>query len=267
MNDFTAVQIDDMEAIFGGGFKRARAALGLSSFGMAVIDLPPNFDKVPAHVHTFDGQEEIYLALAGSGFIEIGGTRVPVDTETIVRVGPGAVRRPIAGPDGIRLLSVGGIPGAQYKPFPNSMAGAPEIAVADLPGVQAAVDAESDNDYVAMKIAEMDNYKGAFFRVRSSLGITSFGVAVINLAPNSEHYPRHNETVSGQEEAYVVLGGAGEIEVDGEHIPVGVGSALRIGPAPMRKVLPGDEGMRFICIGGTPGQAYEVPDMGAIVRD
>ena len=31
----------------------------------------------------------------------------------------------------------------------------------------------------------------------------------------------------------------------------------RVGPGQTRKVVPGDDGVKMIVIGGTPGQAYE----------
>jgi hypothetical protein len=40
MADYTAVTIDEVEAIYRGAFKRARAALGVTAFGMQVIDIP-----------------------------------------------------------------------------------------------------------------------------------------------------------------------------------------------------------------------------------
>src|SRR4051794_23613880 len=52
MPDVTVKRVEDFEAIFGGGFRRARAGLGVSSFGLAVIDLPPNFSHFPEHDQT-----------------------------------------------------------------------------------------------------------------------------------------------------------------------------------------------------------------------
>ncbi len=66
MADYTAKQIDEMEAAFGGGMKKARAELGVASFGMQVIDLPPNYSDYPEHDHASDGQEEVYSAMRGS---------------------------------------------------------------------------------------------------------------------------------------------------------------------------------------------------------
>lgn len=114
MSDHTVKRLDEMDSRYGGAFKLARAALGVTSFGMAVVDLPPGFDQYPEHDHRGDGQEEVFLALRGSGELEVDGERVPLDPETFVRVGPTARRRPFAGPDGMRLLILGAVPGAPY---------------------------------------------------------------------------------------------------------------------------------------------------------
>ena len=126
MADYTAKRIDELEAIYGGGFKRARAALGVESFGMQVIDLPPNADQHPEHDHAESGMEEVYLLLRGSGEIEIDGERVPLDAETLVRVGPPARRKLWAGPDGMRVLALGGVPGQAYEPAELTKLGAPD---------------------------------------------------------------------------------------------------------------------------------------------
>ena len=75
MPDFTITPIDDMEAVVFGSFKRARAVLGVESFGMQVIDLPPNAEQYPEHDHADSGQEEVFVVLRGSGEIEIDGER------------------------------------------------------------------------------------------------------------------------------------------------------------------------------------------------
>ena len=100
MADYAVKRIDDMEAIYGGAFKRARAELGIESFGIQVIDMPPNADQYPEHDHAEDGQEEVYIALSGGGEIEIDGERFPLDTETMVRVSSGTKRKLWPGDDG-----------------------------------------------------------------------------------------------------------------------------------------------------------------------
>ncbi len=73
MDPYTVKRIDEMEASFLGSFKRARAELGVTAFGMQVIDFPPNNDLYPEHDHAQDGQEEVYWAVSGEGEIEVEG--------------------------------------------------------------------------------------------------------------------------------------------------------------------------------------------------
>jgi mannose-6-phosphate isomerase-like protein (cupin superfamily) len=124
--DYTVKKIGDMEAIYGGGFKRARAELGVEAFGMQVIDMPPNFDGYPEHDHAESGQEEVFIALRGSADVEVDGERVSIDTETVVRVGPTAKRKIYPGPQGVRLLALGGTPGQAYERVPLTELGAPD---------------------------------------------------------------------------------------------------------------------------------------------
>jgi mannose-6-phosphate isomerase-like protein (cupin superfamily) len=116
MSNYSVKRIDEMETAFGGGMRLARAALGVTSFGMQVEEFPPNFDQYPEHSHSEDGQEEVYVVLGGSAEIEIEGKRIPLDPETIVRVGPGVSRRIFSGPQGVRILALGGVPGTAYEP-------------------------------------------------------------------------------------------------------------------------------------------------------
>jgi mannose-6-phosphate isomerase-like protein (cupin superfamily) len=115
MPNYTAKKISEMEAAFGGGFVKARAELGITSFGVQVIRLPPDNSDYPEHDHAADGQEEIYVTLAGSGRLEMDGESVDMSTDTLVRVGAGVMRKVHSGPSGIQMLVVGGCPGEAYK--------------------------------------------------------------------------------------------------------------------------------------------------------
>jgi hypothetical protein len=126
MSNYEVKKIDEMEAVYLGAFKRARAELGVESFGMQIIDLPPNFDGYPEHDHGEDGQEEVFLAMRGGGEIEIAGERFPLDGDHVARVSSGTKRKVWPGADGIRVLVVGGIPGKVYEPPELS-----ELGVAD----------------------------------------------------------------------------------------------------------------------------------------
>ena len=67
MGDYTAKRVDDMEAVYRGGFKRARAELGVKAFGMQVLDMPALLEAYPEHDHAESGQEEVYVVLRGGG--------------------------------------------------------------------------------------------------------------------------------------------------------------------------------------------------------
>jgi hypothetical protein len=85
-----------------------------------VIQLPPNYTDYPEHDHVESGQEEVFLAIGGSGWIDVEGERVDLDTKTLVRVGPESKRKVHAGPDGLRMLALGGAPGEVYKIVPRT---------------------------------------------------------------------------------------------------------------------------------------------------
>lgn len=125
-SDYTVTNIDDIEAIYQGSFRRARAALGASSFGMQVIDMPPNITAYPEHDHSHDGQEEVYAVLRGGGEIEIDGKRHQLDPDHLARCGPGVKRKVFPGADGMRLMVIGGVPGAVFEAKDFTELGAPD---------------------------------------------------------------------------------------------------------------------------------------------
>jgi hypothetical protein len=126
MGDYTVKKIDEMEGVYLGAFKRARAELGVSAFGLQVIDMPPNFDNYPEHDHAADGQEEVFIALKGGGEIDIEGERFPLDPEHMVRVAAGTKRKVWPGSEGIRMVIIGGVPGAVYEAPDISKLGEPD---------------------------------------------------------------------------------------------------------------------------------------------
>jgi hypothetical protein len=115
VSDYTAKRIGDMEAAFSGGFVKARAELGVTSFGMQVIQLPPDYSDYPLHDHAESGQEEVFLLLSGSGWIEIEDERVDLASDLFVRVGPAPKRKIFSGPEGLRVLALGAAPGSAYE--------------------------------------------------------------------------------------------------------------------------------------------------------
>lgn len=129
--DVTHTRIEEIEALQGFdrvSLRRAAAALGVSSFGISIEELAPGADEYPEHDYSEEGlggqmfakrpqqlgQEEVYIALRGSGTLEADGKLYPLDQDHIARVGPAVKRKVTAGPDGLRLLALGATPGEPY---------------------------------------------------------------------------------------------------------------------------------------------------------
>ena len=122
MGDYTAKRIGEMEAGFGGGFVKARAELGVTAFGLQVIQLPPNFGDYPEHDHAESGQEEVFLAHRRIG-LDRHRRRARRARPRDVRAGrAGAKRKVYAGPEGLRMLAIGGAPGEAVQDRPDHRA-------------------------------------------------------------------------------------------------------------------------------------------------
>jgi uncharacterized cupin superfamily protein len=126
MAGYSVKRIDDMEAIASGSFRRARAELGITAFGLQVIDMPPNATGYPEHDHGHDGQEEVYVALRGWADVEIDGERLRLDNETMVSVKSDVKRKLFPGDEGLRVLVIGGVPGQAFAPVPLTELGGPD---------------------------------------------------------------------------------------------------------------------------------------------
>ena len=91
--------------------------------------------------------------------------------------------------------------------------------------------------------------------IRRELGVEAFGINWFEIAPGTEGY-EHDETGSGQEEVSVVVSGSGHWRIDGEVVPVRVGSFVRFDPGSTRCPVAGPEGLTFVSVGARRG-SYE----------
>jgi quercetin dioxygenase-like cupin family protein len=96
---------------------------------------------------------------------------------------------------------------------------------------------------------------GAVRFVRRELGVLAFGINWFELGPNAEGR-EHDESGSAQEEVSVVVRGSGHWRVDGEEVPVRVGSFIRFDPETTRTAVAGADGLTFVSI-GAPRGSYE----------
>ncbi len=107
---------DGPHAIPGIRFRAARAALGVTAWGMNVLELDPNNSGHPEHDHAGDGQEEVYVVLDGSVVLVVDGVERVLVAGDLARVAPEARRKLVTRADGVRILALGGTPGVAFVP-------------------------------------------------------------------------------------------------------------------------------------------------------
>ncbi len=119
------------------------------------------------------------------------------------------------------------------------------------------------SDAKARCIEEIPFYQGPnaipgirFHGAARELGVTAWGMNVIEIEAGCTAYPEHDHRKDGQEEVYVVLRGDGTLETGDEPLPLRPGTLVRVGPSQRRKIVPGAQGITVLAIGATPGQAY-----------
>jgi mannose-6-phosphate isomerase-like protein (cupin superfamily) len=112
---YSAQSIDELPTLWDGFAKLVRAGLEITAFGANIMDLPPDY-TTSSHDESESGQQEMYVALRGSGSVDVHGVALPLDPDHLVRVDAGTNRSLSSGPDGLRVLCIGGVPGAAYEP-------------------------------------------------------------------------------------------------------------------------------------------------------
>jgi len=116
--------LDELPSLWDGFARLVRPGLGISAFGANVMNLPPDY-ATKSHDESETGQEELYVRLAGSGWVVLddSGERLTLDEDHLAAVGPGIARTVASGPDGLRVLIVGAPPGRAYEPLEWSSEG------------------------------------------------------------------------------------------------------------------------------------------------
>lgn len=86
---FTVVHRDEMER--DGAWSLARRSLGLTAFGLNVVDVEPG-GGIPEHTEVARDQEEVFVVLSGSPTIVIDGRPMPLSEGCFVRLDPEPTR-------------------------------------------------------------------------------------------------------------------------------------------------------------------------------
>ncbi|MDX6637343.1 MAG: hypothetical protein QOJ01_854 [Solirubrobacterales bacterium] len=102
-------------------------------------------------------------------------------------------------------------------------------------------------------------YGGGLKRVRSGLGVESFGISVLDFPAGFDAYPEHDHSGDGQEEVYTALAGRATLTAGGADYELEPGVFARVPAGIPRTLSTGAEPVRILALGGTPGSAYDAP--------
>jgi uncharacterized cupin superfamily protein len=98
---------------------------------------------------------------------------------------------------------------------------------------------------------------GDWLLARRSLGVSAFGINVVDIPPGGR-IPEHDETERDQEEVFVLLSGDAAIVIDGREHAFPQGTFARLDPEPTRTVVNrGDAPARLLIVSAPRTSGYE----------
>ncbi len=99
-----------------GNWRLARRSLGISAFGINLVEIPPG-ERIPEHDEVERDQEEVFAVLRGHATLVVDGQDFPAPEGTFARLDPG-LRRTVANPgDGPALVLIVSAPRTSgYEP-------------------------------------------------------------------------------------------------------------------------------------------------------
>jgi len=112
-------------------------------------------------------------------------------------------------------------------------------------------------DVVVKRVDELESNREVYYRARAGLGVSAFGLSIERWPAGSDLYPEHAEPE--QEEVYVVLEGSATLVAGGSEHALEPLTLARVAPGITRKIVPGENGVTLLCIGGVAGAAYTAP--------
>jgi uncharacterized cupin superfamily protein len=114
--------------------------------------------------------------------------------------------------------------------------------------------------FTIKRLDELEHPYPKWWLVRRSLGISSFGVNVVELQPG-ERIPEHHELERDQEELFLTLSGSPTLVVADEPHPLPEGAFARLDPPPRRCVRnDGEQVARVLIVSAPTTSGYEPLD-------
>jgi uncharacterized cupin superfamily protein len=117
-----------------------------------------------------------------------------------------------------------------------------------------------DLDGVTIRRREDLERTGNWLLARRSLGLSSFGLNLVEIPPG-ERIPEHDESERDQEEVFIVLDGSPSLVVDGREIETPAGTFARLDPHLSRTVVNrGDDVASVLIVSAPRTSGYEPMD-------
>ena len=115
---YTIKRIDEFEEMEGSGgatWRLARKTLGAEAFGFNVVDIEAG-GQIPAHDHTGDNQEEVFIILEGDAVMRLDGEEHNAPAGTFASIEPPASRTILNRSDApVTALLIGVHPAGDYS--------------------------------------------------------------------------------------------------------------------------------------------------------
>ena len=109
----------------------------------------------------------------------------------------------------------------------------------------------TDDDRFKISAPDEMERAGSWLLVRRALGLTSFGINAVDIAPG-ETIPEHDEVDRDQEEVFLALDGDVMLVVEGEEHLLRQGSFARLDPALRRTARNDGERVARLLIASAP---------------
>jgi len=107
---------------------------------------------------------------------------------------------------------------------------------------------------------------GRWQALNAGLGLTAFGINAIVCDPGETIDTEHDESDTGQQEAYIVVAGRAEFTVGSETSEAGPGTVVAVADTSVTRSFRAlDPGTRVVCVGAVP--AADAPEFGAWIDE
>jgi uncharacterized cupin superfamily protein len=107
---------------------------------------------------------------------------------------------------------------------------------------------------------------GRWQALNAGLGLTAFGINAIVCDPGETIDTEHDESDTGQQEAYIVVAGRAEFTLGSETSEAGPGTVVAVADTSLTRSFRALEpGTRVVCVGAVP--PADAPEFGAWISE